>query len=296
MENRVRRNIFILAGASALLLVGIVLAWYFVFLRPQQETRALAQKELSTQVAAAQGQKNAVIAKRKAEDRLAQLNGQMRFFRQRYRGLYFGQLGTDYASESAIERANREAVWRNWMNTYYSGLGPSLSQELIAVANRTGVQIDTSVLIEAPPRAPEEVAPPSNGLLKPVSGGAAGTRSRDRAAPAASAPGGASAAGTGGSISVNITGTLPNILTYFSRLNTTQTLMNIGAVRLETVSSVPTRIRATFTATPYLLASGPGALPLLNTDPNAAATVPASTTTATTSTTTASAAPGGAAG
>ena len=290
MENRVRRNIFILAGASALLLVGIVLAWYFVFLRPQQETRALAQKELSTQVAAAQGQKNAVIAKRKAEDRLAQLNGQMRFFRQRYRGLYFGQLGTDYASESAIERANREAVWRNWMNTYYSGLGPSLSQELIAVANRTGVQIDTSVLIEAPPKAPEEVAPPANGLLKPVSSGAAG------AAPAAAPASGTPAAGTGSSINVNVTGTLPNILTYFSRLNTTQTLMNIGAVKLETVSSVPTRIRATFTATPYLLAFGPGALPLLNTDPNAAATVPASTTTATTSTTTASAATGGAAG
>ena len=291
MENRVRRNTFILYGVSALGLIAIVLAFYFVFLRPQQESRALAQKELSTQVAAAQGQKAAVIAKRKSEDRLVQLNGQMRFFRKRYRGLYFGALGPDYASESVIERANREAIWRNWMNTYYSGLGPSLSQELIAVADKTGVQIDTSVLIEAPPKAPEEVAPPANGLLKPVSSDAAGAAPVAAASPPA---GGTPAAGTGGSINVTVTGTLPNILTYFSRLNTTQTLMNIGAVKLETVSSVPTRIRATFTATPYLLASGPGALPSLDAAPNAAETMRAPATT--TSTTTANVATSGAAG
>lgn len=290
MENRVRRNTFILYGVSALGLVAIVLAFYFVFLRPQQETRAQVQKNLSEQTSTAQGQRNAVIAKRKAEDRLVQLQGQIRFFRQRYRGLYFGALGSDYASEAPIERANREAIWRNWMNTYYSGLGPSLSQELIAVADATGVQIDTSVLIEAPPKAPEEVAPPANGLLKPVSSGAAG------AAPAAAPAGGAPAAQTGGSINVNVTGTLPNILTYFSRLNTTQTLMNIGAVKLETVSPVPTRIRATFTATPYLLASGPGALPLLAAAPDAATPLSVAATTATTSTTTASAATSGAAG
>lgn len=282
MENRVRRNTLILYGVSALGLVAIVLAFYFVFLRPQQEARAQVQETLSKQVAVAQRQEETVKAKRKAEDRLVQLNGQLQFFRKRYRGLYFGELGADYASENAIQRANREAVWRNWMNIYYSGLGPSLSQELVAVANATDVEINTTVLIEAPPKAPEEVAPPANGLLKPVSSAAVGA-----AAPAPAPAGGAPATTTTGSINVDVTGSLPSLLSYFSRLNTTQTLMTIGAVKLETVSSVPTRIRATFTATPYLLATGPGAFPVLT--PNVTKIVTASTnaTPATTNATTA---------
>lgn len=253
MENRVRRNIFILAGISALSLVGIVLAWYFVFLRPQQEKTAKLQADLVARQNIAAQQSQAVVAQRKAEDRLVQLNGQLQFFRKRYRSLYFGDLGSDYASETTLQRSNREAAWRNWMNTYYSGLGPSLSQELVAVADATNVKINTQVLIQAPPKAPEEVAPPANGLLKPVSSSGA-TRS-----PSTSASAGA--VDTGGSINVEVVGTLPAILNYFSRLNTTQTLMTIGAFKLETVSTVPTLIRATFTATPYLLASGPGALP-----------------------------------
>lgn len=297
MENRVRRNTFILYGLWALAIVAIVLAWYFVFLRPQQESRAQVQKDLDTQRSLAARQKDAVNEQRKAEDRLAQLNGQLQFFRKRYRSLYFGELGSDYASETVIQRANRETAWRNWMNTYYSGLGPSLSQELIAVANATGVEINTNVLIEAPPKAPEEVALPPNGLLKPVSSGAAGAAP---AAPAAPAAGGAAPAAGAGSINVTVTGTLPDILSYFTRLNTTQTLMTIGAVKLETVSATPTRIRATFSATPYLLASGPGAVPavstLLGASAGSAAPIPATTTTVTTAMTTASTSASGAAG
>lgn len=290
VENRVRRNIFILIGVSLLALIGIVLAWYFVFLRPQKETYAKLQQDLEARQGVASRQQEAITSQKKAQDRLAQLTGQLGFFRKRYRSLYFGELGSDYATETPLQRANRETAWRNWMNTYYSGLGPALSRELIAIADTTGVDINTAVYIQAPPKAPEEVLPPANGLLKPVT--TSGGVTTGAASGSASAAPGAVAAGEG-TISVDVTGSLDNILRFFDRLNTTQTLMNIGTVKLETASAVPTRIKATFTATPYLLSSGPGAIIAGGGTSSAASTT---STTTTSGTTTASTSTGGNAG
>ena len=248
-ESRITRNTFILLGVTVLLLIGAISAWYFALIRPQKALLATATTEYNTQLGIANELSSALTEQKKAEDRLVYLQGQMGFFKQRYRNLYFGDLGVDYATETAPQKANREIAWRNWMNTYYYGYGPALKRELERAADAAGVVINTSISVVPPPKAPEEVAPPANGLLKPVgSGGAA----------AGGPPGVAGAGAAGGAMSVTVTGSMNNILRYFDSLNTYATLVNVGNITLNNDPSSPTRVRASFSITPYLLASGPG--------------------------------------
>lgn len=255
-ESRITRDTFILLGVTVFLLISVVLGWYFAWLRPHKALLASTTANYNARLAVANQLPQALTDQKKAEDRLVYLQGQMGFFKQRYRNLYFGDLGVDYATEKPYQKANRETVWRNWMNTYYYGYGPSLKRELERAATAVGVVISTSISVVPPPKAPEEVAPPANGLLKPVGAGAAGGGSARTGGPS-----GAAAAGpTGGAMSVTVTGPLPNILRYFDSLNTYATLVNVGTITLNNDPGPPTRVRASFSITPYLLASGPGSL------------------------------------
>jgi hypothetical protein len=257
-ESRITRNTYILLGVTVLLLIGAISAWYFGLIRPQKALLATATTNYNTQLGIANQLPTALTEQKKAEDRLVYLQGQMGFLKQRYRNLYFGDLGVDYASETPLQKANREIAWRNWMNTYYYGYGPALKRELERAADAAGVVISTSISVVPPPKAPEEVAPPANGLLKPVGSGGAG--GAPGGPPIGGPPGAAGAGAAGGAMSVTVSGSLDNILRYFDSLNTYATLVNVGNITLNNDPSSPTRVSASFSITPYLLASGPGSL------------------------------------
>lgn len=257
-ESRITRNIYILMGATLFLLLALVLAWYFGLVRGQRAKLLTASTQYATRLETANKLPQAQIDQKKAEDRLQYVNGQFNFVRQRYRSMYFGDIGADYATETAVQKANREAIWRNWMNYYYNGYGPALRKELQDYATASGVNIVSSIAIVAPPNKPEDVAPPASGLMKPLSGTATavGATGGGGAAPAAGATTGADG---GGSMNVTVIGTLPNILRYFNSLNNNSTLIKVGTIKLDTDAGTAGRVRATFILTPYLLSNGPGA-------------------------------------
>ncbi len=270
-ESRIRQNTLILLGATIFLIIALVSAWYFALVRPQQALLARSSTQYQSRLAVAQGLSQALSDQKKAEDQLQYVNGQFDFVRQRYRNLYFADLGQDYATETPIQKGNREAIWRYWMNYYYNGYGPALKKELQDYATTSGVHIASSISVVPPPNKPEDVAPPATGLLKPLSGGGAATASpsgpslpssysggSSLPSSAPSGSGGAAASG-GGSMSVTVTGPLPNILRYFNSLNNNATLVKVGTIKLDTEAGQPGTVRATFTLTPYLLAAGPGA-------------------------------------
>ena len=252
-ESRITRNTYILMGATLFLLIVLVLAWYFGLVRNQRARLLTASTQYATQLEIANKLPQAQIDQKKAEDRLQYVNGQFKFVRQRYRSLYFGDIGADYATETDIQKANRVAIWRQWMNYYYNGYGPALRKELQDYATASGVNIISSIAVVPPPNKPEDVAPPVSGLMKPLSGGATGGGG---ATPAAVATTGADG---GGSMNVTVIGTLPNILRYFNSLNNNSTLVKIGTIKLDTQVGTPGRVSATFVLTPYLLSNGPGA-------------------------------------
>lgn len=262
-ESLYKRRIIILVAVALVLWIGGVAGWYFGVLKPQKEELAKVAVAYQTRLATANRLDQAQKDQKKAEDRLAYLNGQLGFLRQRYRNLYFGDIGADYASETLVQKANRETAWRAWMNTYYNGYGPALKRELENAATSSGVIINSMISVTPPPRAPEEVVPPGNGLLKPVVAGAnnAAGGTAPQSLPPTTAPGtgSPSVGGAGGDMSVSVTGTLPNILRYFDRLNTYATLVRVGSIKLDTDPGPPLRVKATFSITPYLLATGPGA-------------------------------------
>lgn len=256
-ESRVKRNIIILAGVATLLLVGIVLGWYFVLQRPQKTLLAAAQTEYETQLATAKKLPRALADQKKAEDRLQYIKGQFDFLRRRYRNVYFSDLGADYGSETPLQKANREAIWRYLLNYYYNGYGPALQRELQDYATASGVNIVSLINVVSPPNKPEDVVPPPSGLIKPI-GASTGSAGAPASAPGA-APGVAAGASGDGALSVTIVGPLPNILRYFDALNTNTTLVRVGTIKLDTDAGPPVQVRATFSLLPYLLSNGPGA-------------------------------------
>jgi hypothetical protein len=205
---------------------------------------------------------------KKSEDRRAYLDSQLIYFRQRYRSLPFGDIGADAASVTEIQRTNRIASWRNWLNEYYSNYYDALRGSLVGIARETDVIINVPPLkIDAPPRAPEDVVVPGNGFFRPASNS------------------------NNGVLSATASGSLENIMRFFTRVNYSPILMVIGNVKIDVAGNnnsqggqsgspsgapgasgqpnallatsttdprQPT-LTATFTITPYLLASGEGA-------------------------------------
>jgi hypothetical protein len=236
VEAKIRRNLFILAGATFLLLLIITGAWFMLLVRPQKEQLTKTQELYDTRKQLADGLQKALAAQRKSEDELAYAQDQMQFLtgtaqrRGRFRSLYFGDINGD----SEANKAARLVTWHRWLNEYYSGFGLALSDELVRIAQQSGVVLKTTskIQVDAPPRNPEDVKPPTHGFMMPLSNS------------------------NGGALSVTITGDLSHILQFFDGINQSSILMVVGNIKLEGYSPLVT---ATFTLTPYLLATGPGA-------------------------------------
>ena len=143
----------------------------------------------------------------------------MDYFRKRYRNLEF-----NLTSEGATQ-----ATWIRLLNEHFADYGLELRRQLVQAADESGVVINTAAKIENPPQVPENVIPPPSGFAKPV---------------------------TGGALSVTVTGSASAILRFFDRINKAEILMGVGNVKLEGTSPL---ISASFSLTPYLVASGDSA-------------------------------------
>jgi len=222
------RNIAVVAIAFLLALI-VALVWKLRFFDNVNAQLNTAQSSLVTQSATAKKLEASLTAQRIAEVNRDLAERQVTVFRQRFRSLNY-----DLNSSPGA----REATFRRVLNEYFTDYGVELRRELIQAADESGVIIATSVKVQTPPQNPEDVVAPPTGFIKPLDGG--------------------------GTMSVTITGTLPNILRFFERINQSEILMTVGSstqtgLKLENTASDASIIRATFTITPYLLATGPDA-------------------------------------
>jgi hypothetical protein len=203
----------------------MTVGWYVALIRPQKEAIVSQQAEYVKQKGIAADLDKSLQEEAKAKQNLRYVQGQLQFLRSRYRNMYF-DFGNEGDSPDRKE-AKQNLTWRRWLNEYYSGYGLALQRELINAANDSGVIIHTSFKVDAPPKAPEEVVPPPNGFFKP----------------------------TGGALGLDVTGTLSAIMAFLRRLNSMSSdiLLVVGNIKLEGTSP---QIKATFSVTPYLLATG----------------------------------------
>ena len=235
-----------LVGAFVLI-VAMVLVWKFKFYDTVVSELATTNTSFDTEKATADKLAPTLKAALLAQQRLGLAQGELEYFRTRYRSLPFD------LSESAVSgQGPRNATFVRYLNEYASGFGLAARSQLIRAADESGVQIKTDIKVEAPPQNPEDVVAPPSGLLKP------------QTAP----------------LTVSVSGTFGSILNFFQIINRSEILMVIGNVKMEGVSP---SIVATFTITPYLLVSGPSrsqaAIPGIDAArPGAAAAAPAAPT------------------
>ncbi len=239
-EKKLRQSIWIIIGVGIFLTIGLAVGLVTQVVNKQRATILAAQTEYTTQKTQADALPKALADKQKAEDVRGYVTGQLAFFRQRYRSLSFDALDpspittpnlTDLqkANLQLQVAANRNVAWRRWMNEYSSGYGPALIAELRDAARTTGVILKTAVKVGDPPKAPEEVVPPVNGLFRP----------------------------TGAPLAITISGALSNIMQFFNRINQSSILMLVNNDLK--ISGYSPDLTATFSITPYLLAAGDGA-------------------------------------
>ena len=249
-EVKIRRSIYILIGLTILILIGMSMGWLFVLARPQQDEIAIVEKKYNERKVVALTLTQNLKAQRIAEDKQRYVEGQLAFFRGsretnwlgRYRTFEFKELA-DPASETAEQRALRINVWKRQLNEYFSSYGENLQGSLLRRANAIGPLVALGerqkliisfpgVKVDAPPKAPEDVVVPANALLKPTAGTG------------------------GGSLGVSVKGTFRQIKEFLNQINREPILYSVGNIKLEGVSP---EITATFSITPYLLATGDGA-------------------------------------
>lgn len=220
METKYRRLIFIAFGSTFAIIVAMIVVWKLKFY--DDVTTRITQAQSAYQTAKTTGAtldtelKAASIAK----ENLVLAQDQIGYFRQRFRSLRFDLRPTPGDGP-------RNRTWLGYMNEYFSGYGLAARQQLLNAADETGVVLNTTLKVDAPPQVPENVIAPPSGFLKPVSGG---------------------------TLTADVTGDLPSILRFLERVNRSPILMTVGAIKLEGTSPV---IKASFTITPYLVAIGP---------------------------------------
>ena len=217
METKLRRFIIGFIAGTFVLAIGMTVAWNMVLIKPLKKEIEEAGKSYTAEKEVADRLPEALKKETQAVQNLVLVKEQFSYFQKRYRSLNF-----DLTTEAA-----REVTWQKWMDEYFEFYGIELRRELLEAADVSGVVINTSVKVDPPPQLPEQVAAPPNGLMKPV---------------------------TGGILSVDITGTLPELYRFFERINQSAILMTLGTIKL---SGSSPDIRASFTITPYLLAVGP---------------------------------------
>lgn len=205
------------------LVVAMVLVWKFRFYDQVVSELATTKSSYSTEKANADKLAPTLKSALLAQQRLDLAQGELAYFRTRYRSLPF-----DLTASPISAQGPRNATFVRYLNEYASDFGLEARRQLIRAADESGVQIKTNIKVDAPPQNPEDVVSPPNGLLKP------------QAAP----------------LAVSVTGTFGSILNFFQIINRSEILMVIGNVKMSGVSPA---IEATFTITPYLLVSGPSA-------------------------------------
>ena len=218
-EQKLRFAILGTLIGTFVLIVAMVLVWKFKFY--DQAVQQLNTATTATQTAQttagglAKAQKEALLAQQK----LGLAQGELDYFRTRYRSLPFDLTGGPASPATFV-------TFKRYLNEYSSDFGLQARAQLIRAADESGVLINTNIKVDAPPQNPEDVQSPPSTFLKP------------QTAP----------------LDVSITGQLGDILRFFQIINRSEILMVVGNVKLEGAS--PT-IKASFTITPYLLASGP---------------------------------------
>lgn len=220
MEIKYRRGIYLAFGITFALIVAMIVVWKLKFYDEvtQQITTTSAAYETAKTTGATLDveQKAAAIAK----ENLGLAQDNIDYFRRRFRSLRFDL-------QPSTGDAARNLTWRGYMNEYFADYGLELRRQLVRAADETGVVLNTSLKVDAPPQVPENVIAPPSGFLKPV---------------------------TGGNLTVDVSGDTGSILRFLERVNRSPILMTVGAIKLEGASP---DIKASFTITPYLVGTGP---------------------------------------
>lgn len=227
METKYKRAIFIALGVTFVLMVATIVVWKLKFYDDLNAQISTTSGEYTKAKEAGNGLPKQLQAQALAKEKLTLAQEQIGYLHKRFRSLSF-----DLTSDGSVNR-----TWIGYMNEYFADYGLNLRRQLVQAADETGVVLNTSLKVDAPPQMPENVAAPPNGLLKPV---------------------------TGSTLTVTVTGDLPSILRFLERINRSPILMTLGAIKLEVLPLLPTdepgrpdRIQASFTLTPYLVATGP---------------------------------------
>lgn len=195
METKLRRLIIGTFIGTFVLLVGMVVAWNMVLIRPLNESRAtaLTALEAESKVGAQLGAN--LKLKVKQEKNLILLQDQLDAYRLRFRAINFDFGPTE-----------RERTWKGYMTEYSREYGLALREEVKGAADEIGVDVTASAAVEAPPQKPEDVPVPG-GFLKPVVGGSVGLALEARS--------------------------FNDILRFLKRINQGKILMMVGNVKLE---------------------------------------------------------------
>lgn len=219
-EKQLNLRILIARILTIVIMVGGLVFWKF---KKYDEVNArinTANAALTTAETDAGKLYTTLQAKTLESQKLALSRAQVAYFRKRYRNLEFNLSGP----------GPTEATWVRLLNEYFADYGLELRRQLIQAADEAGVVITTSAKVDNPPQIPEQVTVPPSGFIKPV---------------------------TGGSLAVTTTGGADALLRFFERVNQAEILMGVGNVKLE--GTTP-NIKASFTITPYLVASGESAV------------------------------------
>ena len=239
-----------LVGAFVLI-VAMVLVWKFRFYDPLLSDLDRTTTEFNTQDALAKKLDASLKGALLAEQRLDLAAGELDYFRTRFRSLPM-----DLTESPVIGQGPRNATFVRYLEEYSTGFGVAAVRQLKRAADESGVVINSKIAVQKPPQNPEEVTAPTSGLLKPATE----------------------------ALAVTVTGSFDNVLRFFQIINTSEILMVIGNVKLDsdqpgngangasgatdvgtapatggaapTIRSTRAAITASFTITPYLLVSG----------------------------------------
>lgn len=239
METKLRRGIYLTFGITFALIVAIIVVWKLKFYDDVTAKLEQNARDYTTASTTAKDLSNNLLAAAVAKDKAVLAKQQLNYFRNRFRSLNF----------DVTDEGRRNRTWRGLMSEYFADFGLSVRRELIQAAQDSNVVLNSSLKVDYPAQMPENVAPPASGFLKPV---------------------------TGGNMTVDVVGPLPNIIGFFERINQSSILMTVGAIKLEGPSPIT---KATFTITPYLLAKGPSVDAILVAPPGSAAAAGGAATT-----------------
>ena len=239
-DRKIRRNIYILIGLTVLALIGMVLGWYFVLVRPQRDALAAVQKTKIARAIEADKMQGELDKQKQAEDRKKYVEGQLIFFQNRYRNFRFAKLGDAASEVTTADKYPRLTLWRGLLDENFKEYGEALTAVLKhaesavpptpAPESKRLTFTFPGIKVSPPPKAPEDIVIPTSGFVRPLSD-------------------------SGGTMNVSVNGSFSQIQEFLRRINLEPILFVVGAIKLDGTSP---NITATFTLTPYLIAQGEG--------------------------------------